>query len=60
MHDYVADKKRDNETVFELTYNFVFDYGIQIMPSVQYIVNPNGSRDYDDATVVGLKCSVSI
>ncbi len=58
--DYVSDKKRDSETVFELTYNFVFDYGIQIMPSVQYIVNPNGSRDLDDATVVGLKCSVSI
>ena len=58
-HDFVSGKERGTETVWELTYNFVLPYGIQIMPSAQYIVNPNGSKDFDDATVLGTKFSLS-
>jgi len=59
-HNFVPGLKRDSETLLELTYNFDVGYGIQIMPSVQYINNPNGSRDFDAATVLGLKFSVNL
>ncbi|MBW1749288.1 MAG: carbohydrate porin [Deltaproteobacteria bacterium] len=58
-HDYVAGKERGTETVWELTYNFILPYGIQFMPDVQYITNPNGSKDFDDVLVVGTKLSVT-
>ena len=30
------------------------------MPTVQYILHPNGSREFGDATVVGLKFSLTL
>ena len=30
------------------------------MPTLQYILHPNGSRDFGDATVIGLKVSISL
>jgi len=59
-HDYVSNKMRTDETIFELDYNIIFDYGIQVMPTVQYILHPNGSQDFGDATVIGLKLSISL
>ncbi len=58
-HDYVTGKERGTETVWELTYNFILPYGFQFMPDVQYITNPNGSKDFDDVLVVGTKFSVT-
>lgn len=59
-HDYVSGLKRDNELVVELTYNFVLHYGMELMPTFQYIINPNGSADISDATVLGLKFNLNL
>jgi len=59
-HDFVSNKTRGDETVFELDYNIVLDYGVQMMPTLQYIIHPNGSQDFGDATVIGLKLSVTL
>ena len=59
-HDFVSGNERDNETLVELTYNLVVGYGLEIMPSLQYISNPNGSADFSDATVLGLKFNVNL
>lgn len=59
-HDFISGKIRSEETILEMTYNFVFRYGIQIMPGIQYIIHPNGSADFSNATVLGLKFSVTL
>ncbi len=59
-HDFVAGKERGHETTMELTYNIRTGYGIEIMPTVQYILQPNGSRDFSDVTVLGLKFNVNL
>lgn len=59
-HDFVSGKERGNEFIMELTYNFVMKYGLQVMPSFQYIANPNGSKDFSDVMVLGLKFSVNL
>ncbi len=58
-HDYVSGLERGTETLLELTYNFKLGLGIEIMPSLQYINQPNGSRDFDDVLVVGSKFNVN-
>jgi len=58
-HDFIAGKERGTETILELTYNFRLGYGIEVMPSVQYISNPNGSRDFDNVTVLGTKFNIN-
>jgi len=58
-HDNVSGKKRVDETLLELSYNFVLPYGIEIMPDLQWIHHPNGSRDFSDVTVVGIKLNVN-
>ncbi len=59
-HDFVTGKERGHETIMELTYNIRTGYGIEIMPTLQYINQPNGSRDFADVTVVGLKFNVNL
>lgn len=59
-HDFVAEKERGNETLVELTYNMVLGYGLELMPSIQYISNPNGSKDFSNVTVLGLKLNVNL
>ena len=58
-HDFVEGKKRGTETMLELTYNFILPYGLEIMPGLQYYMNPNGSKDFDNVTVVGTKINVN-
>ena len=58
-HDYIPGKIRGTETLLELTYNFRLGYGIEVMPSFQYISNPNGSKDFDNVTVLGTKLNVN-
>lgn len=43
------------EYVAELNYQFQFRHGLSLMPNVQYIRHPGGSRDNHDAAVVGLR-----
>ena len=52
--------ERNPESVFELNYNFKAGNGIEIMPDIQYVINPNGSRQLDDALIVGLKFNVNL
>ena len=59
-HDFVSGLVRGNETLVEITYNFILGYGIELMPSAQFISNPNGSKDFSDATVFGLKFNVNL
>ncbi|RUM44508.1 MAG: hypothetical protein DSY80_04325 [Desulfocapsa sp.] len=58
-HNGVENLIRGTETVLELSYNLVIAYGIEIMPTLQYIQRPNGSRDLDDVTVLGTKLNVN-
>ncbi|WP_163338739.1 carbohydrate porin [Desulfopila sp. IMCC35008] len=59
-HDFVSGKEREAETILEITYNLVLGYGVQLMPSMQFITNPNGSEDFSDVTVFGLKFNVNL
>ena len=59
-HDFVSGLERGNETLVEITYNLILGYGIELMPSAQFISNPNGSEDFSDATVFGLKLNVNL
>lgn len=59
-HDYISGKERGDETIVEITYNFILGYGIELMPAAQFISNPNGSEDFSDVTVLGLKFNVNL
>jgi porin len=59
-HDFVSGLERGNEALMEITYNFALGYGIELMPSAQFISNPNGSKDFSDAAVFGLKFNVNL
>jgi porin len=59
-HDFISGLERGTETIVELTYNLVLGLGIEVMPSVQYISHPNGSRDFDDVTILGTKFNVNL
>ncbi len=54
-HDYIAGKERGNETLMELAYNVIIGHGLEIMPTIQYIINPNGSKDFDNVTILGAR-----
>ncbi|MEA1917246.1 MAG: carbohydrate porin [Campylobacterota bacterium] len=58
-HNYISGQVRSDESIIELSYNFVLPYGINIMPDMQYIHHPNGSSDFSDVTVLGAKFSVN-
>jgi len=59
-HDFVSGIERGNEALAEITYNFILGYGIELMPSAQFISNPNGSEEFSDVTVFGLKFNVNL
>lgn len=50
----------EGQTNFEMTYNVVVGYGLELVPSIQYTSNPNGSEAFFNATVLGLKLSLSL
>ncbi len=58
-HDYVSGLVRGNESILEISYNYYLPYGIQLMPDFQYVKHPNGSVDFDNAMIVGLKFNVN-
>lgn len=52
--------QRAAESVFEISYNYKVTHGIELMPDIQYSINPNGSKQLDDALVLGLKINVNL
>lgn len=50
---------QSDEYPIELNYNFVITPAIEVMPSIQYIVNPNGVNDEEDAVILGLQFSLN-
>ena len=50
---------RDHEYPIELNYNFVITPAIAVMPSIQYVINPYGDSDTDNATILGLQLSLN-
>jgi len=58
-HNFVSGLIRGNESILEIDYNYYLPYGIQIMPDFQYIKHPNGSVDFDNAVIAGLKFNVN-
>lgn len=49
-----------NETAFELYYQFEPVSAIILRPDVQFVKNPSGSNEIDDAWVMGLRTIVNI
>lgn len=50
---------REHEYPIELNYNYVINPAIAVMPSIQYVINPNGDSDAQNATIVGLQLSLN-
>ncbi|RZD21636.1 porin [Pseudoalteromonas sp. MEBiC 03485] len=50
---------RDHEYPIELNYNYVVTPAIQLMPSIQYIIDPNGDNDAENAMIAGLQLSLN-
>ncbi|WP_199529798.1 carbohydrate porin [Pseudoalteromonas sp. bablab_jr010] len=50
---------RDHEYPIELNYNYVATPAIQLMPSIQYIIDPNGDNDAENAMIAGLQLSLN-
>ncbi len=48
----------DHETALELYYNAWLTPWLSLSPSVQYIANPGGAVNVDDAVVVGLRAAL--
>jgi porin len=48
------------QTTIEVNYNIRVMSGFHLMPDFQYVVHPNVSNRYPDATVVGLKMSLNL
>ena len=54
-----SDELDDNgiETVLEINHRFQVGRWFYITPDIQYVINPNGSSDIDDALVLGVEIS---
>jgi porin len=51
---------QDYETVLEWTYRFNFDKGaVFFQPDVQYVINPGGAGQFDDALVLGCQLGIN-
>lgn len=50
--------EQDYEAVIELNHKFVLARGIEFQPDIQYIIDPAGTGDIDDALLIGVKVSV--
>jgi len=57
MPDSIA--VREHEYPIELNYNYVITPAIAVMPSLQYVVNPNGDEDADNAVIFGLQVDLN-
>ena len=50
---------REHEYPIELNYNYVITPAIAVMPSVQYVINPNGDEDAENAVIWGLQVDLN-
>ena len=50
--------EQDYEAVIELNHKFVLARGIEFQPDIQYIIDPAGTGDIDDALLIGAKVVV--
>lgn len=50
---------QEHEYPIELNYNYVVSEAVEIMPSLQYVINPNGNNQASDALIVGLQVSLN-
>lgn len=55
--DTIAVQK--HEYPIEINYNYVLTPAIEIMPSLQYVINPNGVDENDDAVILGLQLALN-
>jgi porin len=46
------------EIVFEAVYNVAIASWLSVQPDAQYILNPSGNRDVEDAVVIGLRVKI--
>jgi len=51
---------KDYEGVIELNHKFVFSRGVSFAPNIQYIVQPAGVDDIDDAVVIGFRLTAQL
>lgn len=51
--------KPDYEAVIELTYQYRVTPWFTVQPDVQWIIHPGGSRDFDNALVIGLRTELT-
>ena len=49
----------DSETVMELYYGAQITPWLSLAPSIQYILNPGGDENVDDAVVIGIRMQMS-
>lgn len=47
-----------HELVVEAVYNAVLTPWLSVQPDLQYVVNPGGDAQLDDAVVVGLRVKI--
>ena len=50
--------EQDYEAVIELNHKFILGHGIEFQPDIQYIIDPAGTGDIDDAFLIGAKVVV--
>lgn len=50
---------REHEYPIELNYNYAVTPAVEVMPSIQYVIHPNGDKQADDAIIVGLQLSLN-
>ena len=46
---------QDYEMVLELSYNIHVARWLAVQPDIQYVINPNGTDDIDNALVMGVR-----
>jgi porin len=49
---------KHDEAVLELNHKFELGHGIAFQPDVQYVANPAGTKEIDDAFLVGAKVTI--
>ena len=48
----------NSEIEIELAYRFTLSDNLALQPDIQYVINPGGARDLDDALVIGIRFEV--
>ena len=46
---------QDYEMIIEFSYNIHVARWLAVQPDLQYVINPNGTDDIDDALVLGVR-----